>query len=217
MTEFLTRQRIEQRAVEHWRRERLSAGFDVERLIDRLDLGLLWEPIEPVGGQKVAAELIARDRLVKLNENLRELLDGNTGFYRLTLAHELGHWDLHCAEVRDGSAELFADFPTLICRRLVFGRDQQPADVLTQSEGRREHQANLYATYLLAPTEIFRAAFESIGCDGWAATYLLAERLGLSVHATLIRLSEEGLGHRDRAGVPRPGRAPKPGQTTLGW
>lgn len=216
MSEFLPRQRIEQRAVEHWRRETLSAGFDVERLIDRLDLGLLWEPIEPVGGQQVAAELIASERLVKLNENLRPLLDGNLGFNRFTLAHELGHWDLHCAHVRDGSGELFGDVPTLICRRLVFGRDQQPAEVLSQAESRREHQANLYATYLLAPTEIFRAAFDSIGCDGWPATYELAESLGLSVHATLIRLSEEGLGHRDRAGVPCRGRAPREGQTTLG-
>ncbi len=216
MSGFLPCQVIERRAVEHWKREGLSAGFDIDRLIDRLDLGLLWRPIEPVGGRQVAAELIARERLVTLNENLRVLLDGNPGFYRFTIAHELGHWDLHCGSVRDGSGEIWADGPRLVCRRLVFGRDLPPAEVLTQAENQREHQANLFATYLLAPTEIFLAAFRKIGCDGWPATYQLAETLGLSVHATLIRLGEERLGHRDDAGVPRLGLRPKEGQASLG-
>ena len=81
---------------------------------------------------------------------------------------------------------------------------------------RRERQANLYATYLLAPTEIFRATFREVGCDGWSATYELADRLGLSAQATLIRLIEEGLGHRDLGGMPRQGRAAEPGQASLG-
>ena len=64
MSRFLPCQVIERRAVEHWKREGLSAGFDIDRLIDRLDLGLLWRPIEPVGGRQVAAE-VERDRIWK--------------------------------------------------------------------------------------------------------------------------------------------------------
>ena len=216
MSGFLPRQVIERRAVEHWKREGLSAGFDLDRLIDRLDLGLLWRPIEPVGGRQVAAELIARERLVTLNENLRVLLDGNPGFYRFTLAHELGHWDLHCGSVRDGSGELWADGPRLVCRRLVFGRDLQPAEVLSQAENQREHQANLFATYLLAPTEIFLAAFRSIGCDGWPATYQLAETLGLSVHATLISAGRRGARAPGRCGRPSFGTATPGGAGIIG-
>lgn len=216
MNGFIPRQRIELRATEHWRREKLKVGFDIERLLDRLDLGVLWEPIARVRGQNVAAELVPKDGRIRLNEDLRDLLDGNVGFYRFTLAHEIGHWDLHCDAVRDGGERLFEDQEPLICRRLVFGRDDLPAEPLSAGDARRELQANLFATYLLAPTEVFRAAFREVGCDGWPATYALAERLGLSAQATLIRLAEESLGHRDRNGTPRPGRAPEPGQASLG-
>ncbi len=216
MKGFIPRQRIERRATEHWRRDGLLAGFDVDRLVDRLDLGLLWEPIAPIDGQVVAAELVAEDGLITLNEDLRPLLDGNVGFYRFTIAHEIGHWDLHCDAVRGGGAVLFKEGGPLICRRLVFGRDEPPTAQLTATEAQREHQANLYATYLLAPTEVFLKAFRQVGCDGWAATYALAEHLGLSAQATLIRLAEEGLGYRDPDGNPRAGRPPQPGQASFG-
>lgn len=215
MTDFIPWQRIERRAVEQWHRWNLNAGFDVDWLVDRLDLGVLWEPIAMVDGHKVAAELTPEDGRIRLNVDLRNLLDGNVGFYRFTVAHEIGHWELHCDAVRDDADTLFGDVDPLVCRRLVFWRDDPPSDGMTPGEKRRERQANLYATYLLAPTDIFRAALREVGCDGWSATYALAERLGLSAQATLVRLTEEGLGYRDGDGTPRRGRAPEPGQTSL--
>ena len=216
MRDFIPRQRLEQRAVEHWRRETLRPDFDIDRLVDRLDLGVVWEPIAAVDGRAVAAELLPDAGLIRLNEDLRGLLDGNRGFYRFTLAHEIGHWEFHCEVVRQEGEVLFGDAEPLVCRRLVFGRDDPPASHLTAAEARREHQANLFATYLLAPAEVFRIAFRQLGCDGWPATFALAERLGLSAQATLIRLTEEGLGYRDDAGRPRAGRRPPPGQPSLG-
>lgn len=215
MTTFLPRQHIEARATDHWRRLKLQPGFDIDRLVDVLDLGVLWEPIDPVDGLAVAAELIAEDRQIRINEKLRELLDSNTGFYRFTLAHEIGHWELHCQVVRQGTQQLF-ETGRLVCQRLVFGRDATPDVRLRDAVDRRERQANLYASYLLAPSEPFRAAYREVGCEGWASTYDLADRLGLSVHATLVRLNEEKLGYRDDHGVPHLGQRPVPGQATLG-
>jgi hypothetical protein len=216
VSDFIPRARIERRATECWHRENLQAGFDIERLLDRLDLGVLWEPIDRVKGQVVVAELVPSEGLIRLNEDLRDLLDRNLGFYRFTLGHEIGHWDLHCDPVREGGETLFRDVEHLVCRRLVFGRDDPPAEFLTARQARREYQANLYATYLLAPAHVFQAAYRVVGCDGWPATYALAERLGLSAQATLVRLSEEGLGYRDHDGTPRSGREPQQGQESLG-
>lgn len=217
MSGYIPRQRIEQLAVEHWRRDGLRPGFDVDALVDRLGLGIIYEPIAPDRGHTVAAELLPDDGLIRLNQDLEHLLEGNLGFYRFTLAHELGHWDLHSTAVRTAAAPLFGERDYLVCRRLVFGRDDPPAASMGAPESQREYQANLFASYLLAPTEVFTQGYRETGCDGWAATYELAEHLGLSVQATIVRLTEEGLGHRDGAGVPRPGRRPSSGQQSLGW
>jgi len=207
---------IERRAVEHWRRLGLKPGFDIEAMVDDLDLGILWEPIEPVDGREVAAELKPARRRILVNEALRGFLDANAGFYRFTLAHEVGHWDLHSEDVRAGSDALLDDDSEPTFCRLAFGRDRAPTGLESLGEARREHQANLFATYLLAPTDIFKAAFRETGCDGWRATLALAERLELSGQATLVRLEEERLAHRDARGIPRPGLRPEPGQGSLG-
>lgn len=217
MTDFIPRQRIERLAVAYWHRHALRPGFDVDRLVDALDLGLLWEPIPSVDGRDIAAELVADERLIRLNEDQRSLLVGNAGFYRFTVAHEIGHWELHAGDVRAGGDAMLWDAGEPVrCRRLVFGRDETPSLGMSGAEARREHQAHLFASYLLAPTDVFMDAYQSIGCDGWPATLSLAENLELSGQATLVRLAEEGLGHRDENGVPRPGRRPPAGQSLLG-
>ncbi len=198
-------------------RHGLRSGFDIDALVDRLDLAIVYEPIAPERGQRVAAELLPDERRIRLNVDLESLLETNAGFYLFTVAHELGHWDLHCAAVRSEAGVLFGDNSRVACRRLVFGRDTPPTAILNAGEAQREHQAHLYASYLLAPTDVFRAVLRVTGCDGWAATYDLAERLGLSPEATVVRLTEEGLGHRDDAGVPRAGQKPIPGQQSMGW
>lgn len=216
MTPFLARQQIEKKAVGYWHKYGLQPGFDIERLVDQLDLGILWESFEPVDGRAIAAELIAGDGLIRLNEDERALLTGNLGFFRFTVAHEIGHWDLHAAEARADSVPLLLDLPDRVfCRPVAFGNAVAPSSFIPEAEARREHQAHLFASYLLAPTDVFMSAFRSIGCDGWAATLALADGLGLSGQATLVRLSEQGLGHRDSSGIPRPGLQPRPGQASF--
>src|SRR6266540_1411228 len=40
---FIPESHIEEQAAALWQRYRLSPGFDVERLLDQLGLGLVWE------------------------------------------------------------------------------------------------------------------------------------------------------------------------------
>ncbi|MGA3057702.1 MAG: ImmA/IrrE family metallo-endopeptidase [Candidatus Limnocylindrales bacterium] len=216
MSDFIPRARIEAAAIGLWHAHRLAAGFEVDDLVDGLDLSFLWEPIEAVSGRRVAAELRPDAGLIVLNEDLRALLEGNRGFYRFTVAHEVGHWELHAQPSRSGAQTLFAGTGgPVLCRHLEFGRDtDQPA--LPASEARREWQANLFATYLLAPGEVFRAVFRVTDCDGWLAVESLAEQLGLSRRATLVRLQEEKLGYLDHVNIPRAGVRPHRGQTSLG-
>ncbi len=50
------------------RRLRLEPGFDTEALLDSLDLNLLWDTLDEGDGGRVLGALLARDRLVILND-----------------------------------------------------------------------------------------------------------------------------------------------------
>lgn len=100
---FIPQERIEARAAEFWVRHSLAPGFDAERLLDELDIGLLWEEVDDRDGGEVLGQLVPADRLVILNERHRERLDANDGRQRrFTIGHEVGHWTLHSEAVRSG-------------------------------------------------------------------------------------------------------------------
>src|SRR5438105_3075089 len=103
--------RIEARAAEIWRNYDLSPNFDIERLLDDLDLRVIWTDLHP----EVLAEISPYERRVAINEQRKLTLDGNTGLYRFTLAHEIGHWYLHAEGARSGTGHLF-DASTVFCR-----------------------------------------------------------------------------------------------------
>ena len=54
---FIPEARIEARAAELWRAHSLGQGFDVERLLDALGLGLVWEAVEDEGDAMVLGQL----------------------------------------------------------------------------------------------------------------------------------------------------------------
>ncbi len=216
MTPFVPKARIERLAADLWRAHRLGPGFDIDDLVEAMDLSFVWLMIPPVGQRTVAAKLWASRRLIVLNEGQRDLLDSNVGFYRFSVAHEIGHWELHAGHLRAGGRDLglvaAAAGPVGDAEDLM----REAVRPLTPSEARQEHQVDLFATYLIAPGDVFRAALASSGCDGWAQTYRLAETLGFSREATIVRLEEDGLGYRDAEGQPKLGRRPMPGQQGLG-
>ena len=215
MTPYVAKARIERLAADLWRAHQLEPGFDIDALVEAMGLSFVWLRVDSVD-RPVAAKLWASRRLIILNEGQRALLDSNVGFYRFSVAHEIGHWELHAAHLRAGGRELGLVAET--ARPGIPAEDlmREALRSLVPSEARQEHQADLFATYLIAPGDVFRAALATSGCDGWAQTRHLAESLGFSGEATIVRLEEDGLGYRDALGQPKRGRRPLPGQHGLG-
>lgn len=180
-----------------WRQHSLAVNFDVDHLLDSLDLGSLWDDLE----DDVLGALIPSRRLVTLNQSRLDLLEGNRGLYRFTVGHEIGHWILHCEDERANNLALFAG-ERILCRQ----RSKEPLEV----------QAEKFAGHLLAPIDQLRARLPSRPWTGWTPVYKLAEGFGMSVSAMLVRLKETKFAYKDDAGVPCSGQPAPKGQLELG-
>ena len=193
---FIPAALIEMRAEELWQRFRLEPKFDVEALLDYLDLKLLWTGLS----DGILAEITPYDRRISVNERRRMEFDQNLGLYRFTLAHEVGHWFLHAEGARSGSGLLFD-------AQSLFGRDGRASPM--------ETQAHKFAGALLAPRHEVVAAQAGRPWEGWQEVGRLAGEFDMSKLAMFIRLKELQLAHEDERGVPASGRAVDPRQGSL--
>lgn len=100
---------------------------------------------------------------------------------RYTIAHELGHYDLH----RDKS-DLFVD------KQLIY-RSQQSGD--TPEKFQMEQEANVFASALLMPSNLLRKEVERANLDLASddAIQKLAKKFEVSTTAMTIRISSLGL------------------------
>lgn len=185
-------------------------------MIDDLDLGLLWTSIPPDDGDPVAAALDRGHRRVLVNEDLRDRFDKYPGLLRFSLAHEAGHWDMHADAYKAQSSTLFAPADVLMCRSIDLDMTETMA-VRHTAPLPRETQASLFASYLLAPSDLLRQLIPEAGCSGWPIVYSIAEHFGMTATALIVRLERDGLAHLDAKRQPRPGRAPMAGQAQLGF
>jgi hypothetical protein len=198
---FIPEARIEARAVELWQRHRLKPGFDVEQLLDQLDLGLSWEPVVDDDGARVLGQLIPAQQVVVLNERHLDDLEKDGGrLRRYTLGHEIGHWELHSEDVRSGALSLF-DGTRIWCR----DGSRDPV----------ERQAEMFAACLLMPREVLRAAVPKPPWRGWPAVYRLADIWVVNVTPMRIRLEQLRWMHLDEKGVPASGPQVAAGQDSL--
>ena len=198
---FIPTARIEHAAAALTREHQLAPGFDVERLLDQLGLGLVWEPIDDDGGGRILGQLIAEEKIVVLNERHLELLEQNSGrLRRFTVGHELGHWSLHAAAIRSGTGTLFEN-------GRVWCRDGS-ADPL-------ERQAEMFSAALLIPRDQLLAAVPASSWHGWPTVYRLADEFQINATPMIIRLETLGWAHRDADGTPRSGPLVSQGQDSL--
>jgi Zn-dependent peptidase ImmA (M78 family) len=191
---------FEARAGELWRSYGLEPGFDIEDLVDRLGLSLLWEAVPDPDGGVVFGMLDPNNGRIVLNELHIAELESNPGLLRYTIGHELGHWLFHAEAARSGTLSLFQD-GRIWCR----DGSRDPA----------ERQAEMFSARLLMPRDMLKPAFPEAGWRGWRDVYALAETFAVSATAMIIRLEELGWAHRDQSGEPRRGPATSPGQTQL--
>ncbi|MBF0424594.1 MAG: ImmA/IrrE family metallo-endopeptidase [Magnetococcales bacterium] len=95
-----------------------------------------------------------KERRVVIDQSLDPTVDSRKeGRYRFTIAHELGHWELHRHVFEDapGQGSLFEHDtpPSIVCRT---GSRKDPM----------EWQADVFASYLLMPGKMVNEAWESI-------------------------------------------------------
>ncbi len=140
---FIPESHIEEQAAALWQRYRLSPGFDVERLLDQLGLGLVWEPIPDEDGS-ILGQLLPGQELVVLNERHLDALEAKNGrLRRYTMGHEVGHWELHSEATRSGALRLLPGGRT-------WCREKSPDPL--------ERQAEIYSAALLMPSDRLRTA-----------------------------------------------------------
>ncbi len=201
MTAFIPEARIEARAADLWRCHELKRGFDVEALLDDLDLSLSWETIDDEENARVLGQLIPAERIVVLNQRHLELLEAKGGrLRRYTVGHEVGHWHLHADEIRSGALSLF-DGERIWCR----DGSNHPV----------ERQAEMFSAALLMPRDELRTALPKSPWRGWPPVYRLADEFMVNVTPMAIRLEKLGWMHRDAQGVPVSGAKPAVGQGSL--
>lgn len=212
MVPYLDTTHVEQRVRALWKEYGLEPRFDIERLIDHLELGLLWTPLERNTGLVVAGALVPDHRKILVNEDLLPSFEANPPLLRFTLAHEVAHWHLHARLITQGviSDSRAAD-GALACRSL----DLDSPRGHRGDAYRLEFQASLFASHLLMPDALLAEHLEHFGCNGWRAVSAIARAVGMSPTAVSVRLVQDGHAHKDEAGVPRPGRADAPQQATL--
>lgn len=114
----------------------------------------------------LSGALLPAHRLIRVNA------DEPPDRRRFTVAHEIGHWVVHCAEQRERAP--------IMCRSV---ETPGARDV-------REREANVFAADLLMPEDAVRGRFDTVGPHAEP----LAHTFGVSVDAMRWRLYNLDLG-----------------------
>ena len=192
---------FDRRAGELWDKHGLTPGFNVDALIDQLELSLLWEELADEAGMAVLGQLDPDEGRIILNERHLAALDANNGrLARFTVAHEIGHWCFHCEAARSGALSLFHK-GRIWCRN--------------GSQHIAERQAEMFAARLLMPEHEVKRLLPRQLWAGWRHVYRLADVFLASPTAMMIRLEELGVGYRDETGQPHSGTRPPLDQERL--
>jgi len=198
-----------------------------------LGLDFLWEAIDELPGEKVFGGLIAKKRLIVLNENRKGLFVEKPGLERSTKGHEMGHWDLF---IDKGSL----DHPTLfdvegdglfafrsspagdVAIIKALDRDSEGRELLRKIQSRADEPdearaVNRYAAALSMPADMIRADALKIDRTHWPNLYRLAEKYEVTISALRVRLEQLGLIYVDENKKIHESRDAASGQMMLGF
>lgn len=164
--------------------------FEASLVADFLDLGVVWDSIEPDEEGAIAARILPTRRQIEINE---EILKMPPGFIESTIAHEIGHWVLHInQEEADGKVKQLdlgevegtpndSEEP-FVCRGS--SADTKIASI--------EWQAQYFAGCLLMPRHILEEKREGKDLTKWSHLYKIKDELGVSISNLINRLQEFG-------------------------
>lgn len=175
----------------------------VEKIADLLlELNLSWVSIRDTDDEPIMAFIDASKRTIRLNERRQAThFDRHSGLYEYTLGHEVGHYDLHV--MRDGTGQMELDV-TLASQfetpdEVDTGQGWRPTGQylcrtrVKSKKTPREHQADVYSSYLLMPERLLQPTIEGVNLLNWQNLYRLRERFSVSISALTNRLNSLGL------------------------
>jgi Zn-dependent peptidase ImmA (M78 family) len=169
----------------------LAPPVPAEKIADfLLELGILWITIPDTDDDPILAYIHPKSKIIHLNEARQDHFGKYMGTFQFTLAHELGHYDLHLAdnELEQIPFE-FGENKAYICR-----------DKSKTAGNQREWQAERFASYLLMPSHLLLPAIEGVDLLRWPNLYRLRDTFSVSITALKIRLENLGLIYVDPDG-----------------
>jgi Zn-dependent peptidase ImmA (M78 family) len=213
LAKLYTRESIEQQASTLLTRYFRKTGLPVlppvcvENIVDVAlanELGsVLWDTVIEPSGSAVLGCLDEDTRVIILNETRRELLLETPGLVNTTIAHEIGHWQLHT----DRSSRDQASLP---------GFDSLPSGPITSEINPwDEKNAHRFMASLLMPREMLIPHASAIDLSSWPGLYALREQFDVTITALKIRLEELGFTYVDKYGVFHGSRAESVGQQRI--
>lgn len=203
--------------LERLLRRPLSPPIPIDLIAEKvLGLDFLWEPIDELPGEQILGGLIAKKRLIVLNENRKALFTEKPGLERSTKGHEMGHWDLFIDkssldhptlfDVEGGGPFTYRSCPAgevaviKVLYSEVEGRELLRKIHARADEPDEARAVNRYAAALSMPAEMIRPEAMKIDRTRWPNLYRLAEKYEVTISALRVRLEQLGLLYVDKDG-----------------
>lgn len=183
---FLSKEEIERRALEvilrvqEKRKRPLKWPIDAGHLAEALDLDMDCGNIPADEQGAIAAMILPTERKIVMNENN---LSFPKGFEESSIAHEIGHWELHIDQnavsqfvaIQESGQEQFVE--PFLCRNV-------------NSLKGIEWQAQYFAGCLLMPKFKLEDAQRGRDLTNWKHLYAMKDELGVTISNLIIRLKD---------------------------
>ena len=160
--------------------EIVAPPVPVEAIADLLlELNFDWDEIDD---DTVLAFLRPATKTITMNASKRDFFGQYFGTEQFTMAHEIGHWELH---VTDGG------FTQQLLLNGVNQVSSQEFICRNNVRDRKEIQADIFASYLLMPTKLLLPAVQNAKIS-WPFLYDLCSQYHVSITALRKRLEKSG-------------------------
>lgn len=150
----------------------LDAGHIAEALGLDMDCGVI--PRDEQGA--IAAMILPTERKIIMNENSLEL---PKGFEESSIAHEIGHWELHIDQKAISHCSEIQTVEPFLCRNV-------------NSQQGIEWQAQYFAGCLLMPQFKLEDVRRGRNLTKWSHLYAMKDELGVTISNLLNRLQDLG-------------------------
>ncbi len=163
--------------------EKIQIPIPVQDIADLfLELNILYDCIEEKD-TTIWAGLNPKERIIIINELHFEKFNKNIGLFNFTLAHEIGHWELHSDKNENIQLNIFKNKEAIFCRDI-------DSDYIKKSN--IEIQADMYAASLLMPKQFLSEKIMSITQKRkltYKDLYKIKEGFQVSISALVNRIN----------------------------